>query len=101
MQEDEQELRDRALQRIQKKREFMAHLVSYVLVNAFLLVLWATVTGGGFFWPMFPLIGWGIGLFFHGWKQSLAHPSPQVGETAGVLFIFYASGSRFRFSPLI
>ncbi|MGE0133774.1 MAG: 2TM domain-containing protein [Dehalococcoidia bacterium] len=82
MQEDDQALRARALQSIQKKREFMAHLVSYVLVNAFLLVLWAMVSGGGFFWPMFPLVGWGIGLFFHGWKQSLDHSLAAPGSNS-------------------
>jgi fatty acid desaturase len=75
MQDDEQVLRTRALERIQKKREFASHLIAYVLVNAFLVVLWATVAGGGFFWPMFPLIGWGIGLFFHGWDVYQREPS--------------------------
>lgn len=75
MQDEEQALRKRALQRIQKKREFTSHLIAYVLVNAFLVVLWATVAGGGFFWPMFPLIGWGIGLFFHGWDVYQGEPS--------------------------
>jgi len=29
-------------------------------------VIWA-VTSSGFFWPIFPLFGWGIGLAFHVW----------------------------------
>lgn len=75
MQEDEQALRTKALESIRKKREFMSHLAAYVLVNGFLIALWATVAGGGFFWPMFPLIGWGIGLFFHGWDVYQREPS--------------------------
>jgi len=75
VQDEEQALRKRALQSIQKKREFTSHLIAYVLVNTFLVVLWATVAGGGFFWPMFPLIGWGIGLFFHGWDAYQSEPS--------------------------
>ncbi|MFN8584732.1 MAG: 2TM domain-containing protein [Dehalococcoidia bacterium] len=75
MQDQEQELRTRALLSIRKKREFMSHLIAYVFVNGFLIVLWATVAGGGFFWPMFPLIGWGIGLFFHGWDVYYREPS--------------------------
>ena len=63
---DEDELREQALARLQKKREFHAHLFAYVLVNAFLVAIWA-VTSAGFFWPIFPILGWGIGLFFHGW----------------------------------
>ena len=60
----EVELRDMAIARLKKKSEFWSHVLAYVLVNAFLVVIW-TVTGGGFFWPVFPLLGWGIGLAFH------------------------------------
>ena len=60
------ELREQALARLQKKREFKAHVFAYVLVNTFVVAIWA-VTGSGFFWPIFPILGWGIGLFFHGW----------------------------------
>ncbi|HEY7270710.1 MAG TPA: 2TM domain-containing protein [Dehalococcoidia bacterium] len=60
------ELRERALRQLKKKRDFVAHLVTYVLVNAFVLIIWAT-TGSGFFWPIFPIAGWGIGLAFHAW----------------------------------
>jgi hypothetical protein len=31
-------------------------------------------TGAGFFWPLFPLFGWGIGLAFHAW--SVFWPEP-------------------------
>jgi 2TM domain len=59
-------IRDRALERIEKKQEFHAHLLAYVLVNAMLVGIWA-VTGAGFFWPVFPLLGWGIGIGFQAW----------------------------------
>ena len=61
----DKDLRERALARLQKKREFWAHMAAYVLVNAFLVAVWA-VTGADFFWPIFPILGWGIGIFFHG-----------------------------------
>jgi len=35
-------------------------------VNAFLVVIWA-VTSAGFFWPVFPILGWGIGLAANAW----------------------------------
>lgn len=35
-------------------------------VNACLVVTWA-VTGVAFFWPIFPLLGWGIGVAFNAW----------------------------------
>jgi hypothetical protein len=64
--EGDQQLRDRAVERLRKKSEFRAHALSYVLVNGFLVIIWA-VTGASFFWPVFLIAGWGIGLAFHAW----------------------------------
>jgi len=63
---DEDSLREMALARIERKQEFYGHLLAYVLVNAMLIGIWA-VSGAGFFWPIFPLLGWGIGIAFHAW----------------------------------
>lgn len=67
----DKQLRELAKSRLIKRREFVAHLFAYVLVNAFLMAIWL-ITGGGFFWPVFPILGWGIGLFFHGWDTFSA-----------------------------
>ena len=64
--DSEQALRERALERLKKKRDFRTHVVIYVAVNAFLVVIWA-VTGSGYFWPIFPILGWGIGLVANAW----------------------------------
>jgi class 3 adenylate cyclase len=40
------------------------HLVVYVLVNVLLVGIWAA-SGGGYFWPVWPILGWGIGLGAH------------------------------------
>jgi hypothetical protein len=66
------ELRDRALKRLKKRRDFRAHVLVYTLVNAFLVVIWAVTTPGGFFWPIFPLVGWGIGVVMNGWDAYFA-----------------------------
>jgi hypothetical protein len=63
---EEPGLRERAKVRLRKKAEFRSHLLAYVLVNAFLVTIWA-VTGASFFWPVFLIVGWGIGLAFHAW----------------------------------
>jgi hypothetical protein len=60
------DLRERALARLKKKRDFRGHLIVYTLVNAFLIVIWA-VTGRHFFWPVFPMVGWGIGVVMNAW----------------------------------
>jgi uncharacterized membrane protein len=64
-------LRELARARLVKRREFTAHVFAYALVNAMLVAIWA-ITGAGFFWPVFPFLGWGIGLFFHGWDTFSA-----------------------------
>jgi hypothetical protein len=52
-----QAVRDRAAAQLKKRREFHGHLLVYLLVNAFLVVIWAVVDVQGFFWPVFPLSG--------------------------------------------
>src|SRR5437667_5110190 len=61
---------EEALRRLEKRRDFRSHLAAFVLVNAFLWVIWGVVyaAGGPWFpWPVFPLFGWGIGVIFHAW----------------------------------
>lgn len=62
----EEELREQAILQLKKKRDFRSHVFIYVVVNAMLVVIWA-VTGSGFFWPIFPLLGWGIGVAANAW----------------------------------
>lgn len=57
--------REREAKQILKKRTFFVHLSIYAVTNLFLVVVWA-LTGAGFPWFVFPLLGWGIGLVAHG-----------------------------------
>ena len=63
----EQELRQAAITHLRKVRDLQAHLLAFVLVNLFLIAIWWFTSPDGFYWPMFPLFGWGIGLVFHVW----------------------------------
>jgi 2TM domain-containing protein len=63
----EQEPRDRAVQRLKKRRDFHTHLLVYALVNGFLVVIWAITGSDGFFWPVFVIAAWGIGLVMNAW----------------------------------
>ena len=56
--------RERARRHILAKRDFGSHLTIYLIVNAFLIVIWA-VTGHGYFWPGWVLAGWGLALVLH------------------------------------
>ena len=59
--------RDKAVQRLRKRRDFHGHLLIYALVNAFLVVIWAVTGSHVFFWPVFPIVGWGIGVVMNAW----------------------------------
>ena len=65
--------RQQALARVKSRRDFGAHLVSYLVINAFLIVIWA-VTGAGYFWPVWVLAGWGSGLVMHAWTAFIQRP---------------------------
>jgi hypothetical protein len=62
-----------ARRRLVARRDFGSHLVAYVVINAFLLLIWA-ITGAGYFWPVWVLAGWGIGLVLHGWEAFFHRP---------------------------
>ena len=68
----EVELRERALRRLKKKRDFRGHVLIYLLVNSFLVAVWAVTNPDGFFWPIFPLLGWGIGVVANAYDVYLA-----------------------------
>ena len=63
MQSDD-ELRQRAIRRIRARQSFQIHLAVFVVVNILLLAIWF-VTSRDYFWPIWPILGWSIGLFFH------------------------------------
>ena len=52
---------ERAADRVDKKLKFYRGLVSYIIVNAFLFVINYIFTPS-FWWVMFPIFFWGIGL---------------------------------------
>jgi hypothetical protein len=59
--------------RVREWREFFAHLIPFVLVNALLITI--NFFTGPFPWALFPLFGWGIGLASH--LYAVAVPDPE------------------------
>ena len=55
-----------------ERREFAEHLRFYVSVMALLVVIWA-LTGMGYFWPIWPIVGWGVGIVSH--ANALRRPA--------------------------
>jgi 2TM domain len=69
----DQASRDRAVTQLKKRRDFHGHILVYVLVNAFLVAIWLLVGPHGFFWPVFPIAGWGIGVVMNAWDVYWRH----------------------------
>ena len=63
---NDEELRDKAIRRLKEKKEFRDHLMVYFVVMVALNVIWAVTNFGGYYWPIWPMFGWGVGVFFHG-----------------------------------
>jgi hypothetical protein len=70
---NDDEVRAEAIRRVRAKREFRQHLGVYVIVNLALVGIWAA-TGADYFWPIWPILGWGIGILFHGYSVFWQRP---------------------------
>jgi hypothetical protein len=70
---DETDLREEARKRVTKKRDLGAHVVVYIVVNAMLVAMWA-ITGAGYFWPAWIMLGWGVGLVLNIWDVYFRRP---------------------------
>lgn len=66
--------REAAITRVKAKRGFKTHLAVYVIVNTFLVLQWAVGADREGFWPFWTIVGWGIGLAFHGWSVYFRAP---------------------------
>jgi hypothetical protein len=70
---EEDPVREAAIERIKNRRGFVPHLIAYVIINALLVAAWAA-SGGGYFWPVWIMGGWGVGLVLHAWSAFVERP---------------------------
>ena len=61
---DEQERYQEAKNRVEVIKGFYFHLITYILVNAVLVVINLLLTPE-YLWCIWPLMGWGVGLIIH------------------------------------
>ena len=72
-----EELREQALRRLRKRRDFKTHAFVYVLVNAVVWGIWAVIAASSHSWwpwPVFMTLFWGIGLVMNAWDVYVRKP---------------------------
>jgi len=55
---------------VHKLRRFYTDVLIYGVVNLGLILIWV-ISGAGYFWPIWVIIGWGIGLGVHAFSLGL------------------------------
>ena len=70
-------LRARALKKLEAEKGFRIHLTVYLAVIGLLTAIWLATglgNGLGYYWPIWPALGWGLGLVLHraslGWDKE-------------------------------
>ncbi len=66
MSSTDSDLRARAEARVKAREDFRIHLFVYLAINGLLWIVWF-LSGADLAdpWPIFPLLGWGIGVAVH------------------------------------
>jgi hypothetical protein len=62
---ENQEAYQKAKKRVEARIGFYIHLAVYVAVNMLLIII-NLLTSSQYLWFIWPLMGWGIAVFFHG-----------------------------------
>lgn len=57
---------ERARKKVREKRKFYSHFMTWGIMSIFFILL--NLFTSDYFWAVFPILGWGIGVAFHGIK---------------------------------
>ncbi|AFY45662.1 2TM domain-containing protein [Nostoc sp. PCC 7107] len=63
-QQEKEIMKRRQTSNSHRLQKIKPHLISFLVVNLFLIVL-NLVVSPGYFWAIYPLLGWGLGLALH------------------------------------
>lgn len=59
-----EELYAYARRRVAKRRKFYSHLIMWLIMSVFFILI--NLATADYFWAIFPILCWGIGVAFHG-----------------------------------
>jgi 2TM domain len=65
--------REAARRRVRARRDFTSNIITYVVVIAVLVVIWA-LSGAGYFWPAWIIALWSVILLLHWWNSFGRRP---------------------------
>jgi DUF1707 SHOCT-like domain/2TM domain len=77
------------------------HVRAYVSVSVMLVAIWA-LTGADYFWPIWPILGWGIGVVADGGRlgrpcrRRSSNPGSSTGRWPSSAAAAPGSGERLR-----
>jgi fatty acid desaturase len=76
----EARIRHQVEKRMEERREYYAHITAFVMVNLMLWAIWAVTDFGGHPWPIYPMLGWGIGIAIHTVNFYNVHGGGRLSE---------------------
>ncbi len=68
MTETNEQIREQAIARVKAKDELRGLVGSWVLVTAIVLSVYYFTTPNGYFWPVWPILGVGLGVVSQAWR---------------------------------
>jgi hypothetical protein len=66
------EVKQEKMSNSQQRKGFKSHLFTFLAINGFLVLL-NLVVSPGYFWAIYPILGWGLGLLLHGMKVYISN----------------------------
>lgn len=74
------DLRAEAEKRIKQREGFRNYLLSWAGVTVLCIIIWALTSPGGYFWPIWPFLGMGLGALsmYFGNKRANKVTSPSA-----------------------
>ncbi|MTJ50407.1 2TM domain-containing protein [Dolichospermum sp. UHCC 0259] len=66
------EVKKEQMSNSQQRKGFKSHLFTFLAINGFLVIL-NLVVSPGYFWAIYPMLGWGLGLLLHGMKVYISN----------------------------
>ena len=76
---DSPEYREFIRKRLKKQHAFNRYLGVWSGVSILLLLIWFFTSPGGYFWPLWPILGMGIGAFFQ-WREAYGPVKKEITE---------------------